>query len=328
MAKQRPQSVLERLQQSPHRFDAFKALELAASSLNDDGRLRAVETITNRLVAAPIVAVRDVGDGTLEVEQAMVGILGPTGPMPPSYTEAALAARKRRSPSLAAFLNIFVHRCVLLLKRSIEKYRLPARVASGATPGTDGLLSALFALIGLGLPSLRGRLAMADTDLLPYAGLLASSHRSAAGLAVLLADRLQLPVRVESFSGRWVLVGADEQTALDALRPRFARLGVDAVAGARLWDVQGAFRIIIGPLDYQQFRALAPDQERMRQVVDFVRLYAGPELSFDVQLILAKEEIPACRLTDSPRLGWNTWAIGVPALADSTDSVYDPDQAA
>jgi type VI secretion system protein ImpH len=62
---------------------------------------------------------------------AFVALAGLLGPLPPSYTEAALLARKRRSTSLAAFFDIFVQRLAELFVRAAEKYCLPA--ASPAT---------------------------------------------------------------------------------------------------------------------------------------------------------------------------------------------------
>jgi type VI secretion system protein ImpH len=56
-----------------------------------------------------------------------------------------------------------------------------------------------------------------------------------------------------------------------------------------------------------------------------VRLYAGPEFDFEVQLVLKASEVPECQLGDQvlspPRLGWNTWMRSRPFERDAEDAV-------
>jgi type VI secretion system protein ImpH len=320
-------SLLERLKTAPHRFDPFEALRHLDHLQRGTGRPRVRGTITNRHVAVPLARTSQEGDDDGAIDVAFVALAGPLGPLPPNYTEAALLARKRRSPSLAAFFDIFVQRLAELFVRAAEKYRLPARVAraaaDGAQAGSDVIAASMFALIGFALPALRGRLSFPDSELLPYAGLLGNRTRSAAGLAVMLTDFLRVPVSIEPFRGRWVAVSPSEQTKLDSVGAQYSRLGVDAIAGARLFDVQGAFRIVVGPLDYPDFLSFSPDGARMRRLVDAARLYAGPHLSFDVQLVLAKQAIPECQLAGTKAmLGWNTWVRMLPATHDSGSAIH------
>ena len=123
----------------------------------------------------------------------------------------------------------------------------------------------------------------------------------------------------------------------------FACLGVDAVAGSRIWDVQGNFRVVVGPVDAAGMRTLMPDRPGLRKLVDLVRAYAGADLGFDVQVVLRAECVPQLQMpgspmpglqmpgmdagqaADPPRLGWNTWAKSLPALADKDDIILDPD---
>jgi len=320
-------SLLDRLRAAPHRFDPFEALRHLDHAQRGGTRPRIRGTITNRHVAAPVTGLSQQGDGDGAIDVAFVALAGPLGPLPPSYVEAALLARKRRSASLAAFFDIFVQRLGELFARAAEKYRLPARVhrdaVDGVQAGGDAIAASIFALIGFALPALRGRLSFPDSELLPYAGLLGNRTRSAAGLAIMLGDFLGVPVHVEPFRGRWVAVSPGEQTNLDSVGGQYSRLGIDAVAGARLFDVQGAFRIVVGPLDYPDFLSFSPDGARMRHLVDVARLYAGVHLSFDVQLVLAKEAIPECQLAGTnAMLGWNTWVRQLPAAHDSGDAIH------
>src|SRR5207302_1785610 len=87
----------------------------------------------------------------------------------------------------------------------------------------------------------------------------------------------------------------------------------------------------VGPLRYAQFNDLLPDRTPVPQrktfflLAQLVRLYIGPELDFDVQLILKAEDVPACRLAEGdgvPQLGWNTWIITATPQQDAEDAVF------
>ena len=47
----------------------------------------------------------------------------------------------------------------------------------------------------------------------------------------------------------------------------------------------------------------------IRSLRGLVRFYAGPELDFDVELVLKKDEVPGSTLggDGGPRLGWTSW---------------------
>jgi type VI secretion system protein ImpH len=97
------------------------------------------------------------------------------------------------------------------------------------------------------------------------------------------------------------------------------------VCGDRVWDVQSAFRLRIGPLTYQQFVRFMPDGDELARLAHLTRLYVGPAMSFDVQLTLRKEDVPDLSLGDgeaAPRLGWNTWVKSEPFRRDADEAVY------
>ena len=165
-----------------------------------------------------------------------------------------------------------------------------------------------------------------------YAGLLAHRPRCALGLEGLLHDYFRMPVRVLQFQGEWLRIDADKQSRLGDLGGS-ARLGVTAVVGARVWDVQGKIRIRLGPLTYAQYRDLMPDRQPFRQrkaffkLAHLVRTYVGPELDFDVQLVLRAEEAPELRLPvgteEGPQLGWNSWLPAQSFPGDLGDGVFE-----
>jgi type VI secretion system protein ImpH len=154
-------------------------------------------------------------------------------------------------------------------------------------------------------------------------------------LEALLLDYFGLPVKVGQFHGQWLKLDPMNQSRMGDGASN-CELGVNLVAGDRVWDVQGKFRIRMGPLRYAQFteflpdRALVPERKTFFLLVHLTRVYVGPELDFDVQLILKAQDIPACRLGDgegfSPRLGWNTWVSSLPFRRDSEDAVFEAEE--
>ncbi len=347
-----PRTLAARLAAAPHRFDGLHALrlaELGCARLGTDAppdeepvRLVAVQGLA--FAPAPVASVAQEGEHR-RVRIAFLGLTGPLGVLPQPYSELVQKADRLRNRAVSAFLDVFNHRLAGLFVRASEKYRLglllqreatkpqgPAGRAPQADAAGDPASRAMLALAGFGTPHLRGRMAVGDEVLLFYAGLFAARLRPPGALQAMLADYLGMEVRVEPFSGRWVPIAQGEQTRLPRLgeAPRFARLGIDTVAGARTWDVQGNFRVVVGPVDTEGMRALMPDQPTLRRLVDLVRAYAGLDLGFDVQVVLRADCVPALALAgpgapDAPRLGWNTWASFLPALADKDDIVLDPD---
>jgi len=165
--------------------------------------------------------------------------------------------------------------------------------------------------------------------LLRYAGHFAHFPRSAVILEAILSDHLQVPVTIEQFVGRWLALDADECSLLPSPAcpdGQFNRLGVDLVIGAQVWDVQSSFRFRLGPLSRRVFTQLLPGGAGLRQLIALTRMYAGPELEFEVQLVLEAAEVSRCRLDGrlgvGSRLGWNSWLCSRPPEKDRDDTRF------
>jgi len=170
-------------------------------------------------------------------------------------------------------------------------------------------------------------MAVDDAALPFYAGILAQQHRSAVMLERLLGDYLDRPTRVVSFVGRWLRLRPEEQTRLGT-RGAFNRLGADAVAGRKVWDVQGKYRIRVGPLSLRDFHEFLPGGPAAARLSALARFYDRGELDFDVQLVLRREEVPACRIgrdADAARLGRSAWLKRRAFVRDADDATFRPD---
>jgi type VI secretion system protein ImpH len=270
------------------------------------------------------VATLDETHGRAELEVTLMGLNGPSGVLPGYYSQLILESRRGRNPALRDFFDIFNHRALSLFVRAAEKYRLP--LSSRDHHGDEGPVAAVIeALIGIRQESLLRRQAVSDDTLIFYGGHLSKRTPTAGALGQLLSDYFGSPARIEQFVGSWATLRTDEQSTL-AAGGAFCQLGVNAVAGARVFDVQGSFRIGVGPLGYEQFLRLLPDAEQMAALSDLARTYAGPALNFDFQLTLKGGEVPDIELSmaSAPRLGWNTWLPITGVRGDASDAIFQP----
>ncbi|MEM7497636.1 MAG: type VI secretion system baseplate subunit TssG [Pseudomonadota bacterium] len=312
--------VFESLMAAPTRFEPMTALRIAGAEAARLGFALEVETpATTAFVETPVQAVR-LEDGAVVITASLAGLVGPLSPLPLGYTEIVAASTRRRSRALGRFLDLFAMRLTTLFLEAGEKYNLPALLQWRPADGNT-IRHALHSLIGFGTEGLRQRSPAGEDGLLRYAGLLAQRRRSAEGLRTLLMAEFALAVRIEQFRPRWVAVPESEQTSM---RGGAAVLGRNVMAGARFLDRSSGVRIVIGPVRYATFLALEPGRDRMERIRRLARLYLGPALDFDIQVILDRRDVPETQLgAGGPgvRLGWNAWARGLPAARDSDEAI-------
>jgi type VI secretion system protein ImpH len=363
-------NVVERLYREGYAFDFFQAvrvlerLDRARKPVGHGGppRDEVARFRAHLSLSFPPSAIHEVlppsADGPVpRMTVTFLGLTGPSGILPRHYTELLLRldreAKGTERYQLRAWLDLFNHRLISLFYRAWEKYRfwLPYERGEFARDEPDPFTLSLFSLIGLGLQPLRKRFQVSfvreaegrsteqvlaridDLALLYYSGLLAQRPRSAVALEALVADYFGLAVEVRQFRGRWLLLEPDNQSRLGGAN---GELGVTVVAGDRVWDVQSKVRLRLGPLRRARFDEFLPDRAPVGERKAFfllshlVRLFVGPELDFDVQLVLRATDVPACQLADDgglgPRLGWNTWMLTGPAGRDAEDPVFEGEE--
>jgi type VI secretion system protein ImpH len=267
-----------------------------------------------------------------EMTIAFLGLTGPAGVLPHHYTQTVIDRLRLKDRTLLDFLDLFNHRIISLFYRAWEKHRVPPLLERSHAEGVEDLFTrSLYSLVGLGAPALRNRLEARDEHFLYYSGLFAHAPRNPLSLERMLAEWFGLPVGVLQFQGQWLRLETSEQTAMPtAPRPRGlnAQLGATAIAGERVWSIESKFRVRLGPLGYDAFQQLLPGSRMLTQLGQVVRTYAGPELDFDAQVVLRRDEVPACELAPAglgARLGWNTWATSRTPDRDADDAVFIAD---
>ena len=345
-----------RLLAEPSRFDFFQAVRLLEWLARQEARMGARpagyavgedhapqhEAVRFRAIpalgfpAGPIAALApppaepEGPPRPVEMSVAALGLTGPSGALPAHYTALMIERIRAKDFTLRDFLDLFHHRIASLFYRAWEKYRFPIAyegVERTGQPEEDRFTQALYALVGLGTPGLRGRLSVDDEAVLFFGGYYAHWPRNAQSLERLLADYFEVPVEVRQFHGAWLYLAEEDQSCLPGKghSGRNHCLGRTLLAGSRVWDVENRFRIRLGPLGYAEFCRFLPSGDALRRLAELTRLYVGPQFDFDVQLVLRAEEVPWCRLgdrADPPRLGWTTWVRARAFSHDVDDPVF------
>jgi type VI secretion system protein ImpH len=360
-------SVTERLFAEPYSFDFFQAVRilekvyrdkhpvgLTHPPLDEVARFRAHLSLTFPPSSIFELLKPDHDRPYPLMTVTFMGLTGPSGALPTHYTQLLMdLGRDVRGPerrSLRDWFDLFNHRFISLFYRAWEKYRfaIPYERGEAFLTEPDAFTRSLLSLIGLGTKGQRDRLQVYtlrheasewepqrqtlaridDLALIYYSGILSQRPKNATNLRTLLSDYFELPTEVQQFRGQWLQIDPAHQTCLGT----HGMLGVNTVAGSKVWDVQTRFRVRLGPLTYRQFENCLPDREPVPRrktfflIVQLTRQFAGPELDFDVQLVLAASEVPKCQLQDSgfgARLGWNTWLISKTPGRDADEPVFE-----
>lgn len=312
------------LVQHGYRFDFFQAVRLLGCVYPDrqtvgaDG-LSAQEVVRFRAhqsLSFPPSAIHDIKPPSnerrpVEMTVTFMGLTGSQGVLPRHYTELMLERLLAKDSAFRDFLDLFNHRVISLFFQAWEKHQCVMGFEQWLLKGKeDRVAHCLFALAGLGTRGLRDQLAIDDRSVLRYVGLLGQRPRSAEALQQCLSDYFDVPVKIKQFIGAWLTLEETDLTTIGVSGMNNI-LGQSALAGTRVWDQQAAFQVELGPLGFQQFHGLLPSGRSYPTLVQLAKLFAGPELDFDVHLVLKAEEVPSTRLLSddnyAPRLGWTTW---------------------
>lgn len=336
--------LLERaLREDPHSFEFFaavRALERLRPDRSAVGEFGDPETEVAHFtvpaaLAFPASQIQALDledeDGPAEMDVNFMGLTGPSGVLPYVYTQLLIDRDRERDTAPAAFLDIFHHRIISLFYRAWEKHRFGVRhekaVRTPSPPGErkrlDPLTEHLLDLSGVG-PELGDEADPARRYALSYyMGLLAPQQRSAVALEQLLGDYFGVPAKVEQFAGGWFTVGRQDQCELDD-GTISSQLGFGALVGDEIYDPQGRVRIRLGPLTRERYEAFLPTGSAHADVRRLAMLFAHGQFEFELQLVLARDEVPGVRLGEGlgeQRLGWTTWALSRPRREDADETV-------
>ena len=245
------------------------------------------------------------GRTRFDLEIACMTLYGVDTPLPLHITEKILHSD---STAVRDFLDIFNHRILSLLYRIWGRYRLHV----GCTQwGEDDLTRQINDLIDL------PEIPMA----LRYAGIFFQRPRSATGLEHLLRAYFpDVPVAVEQCLPREITISPRQQCQVGMSG---CSLGQDLILGERIVEVNGSFRVCVGPLSREHRGDFLPDSDQVQRIHALVDAWCQEPLDWELLVLRASEDIQsACLSGDNPRtrLGINSW-LGQPPDASTATTL-------
>jgi len=247
------------------------------------------------------------------VRTTFMGLYG-VDAMVPSHMIDDIVLREEGHEVVEAFLDRFHHRFVTLLYRAWKKYRYPESFRAG---GTDAHSRNLLCLVGFGWGGKPQRAGLPDARMLALLGLLNLRTRTPEGLAGVIA--LAVPgveVGVDEFFPAFTGTGtprplSGDLCARDTGTERVRGLGGGYVLGRRLAYRSRAVRVTLRPGDARQAHDLLPGAWLQRELIAFVRLYAGVKADVHLRMQVSSRIAPLPAIGTAPagpepRLGWTT----------------------
>ncbi len=105
----------------------------------------------------------------------------------------------------------------------------------------------------------------------------------------ILADTFQIEVLVKQFQGQWIHLDKSDQTKMGHAPLGSVlnnRLGMDTVAGSRIWSVENRFQIVLGPLRYSAFMDFRQLDRCCRNCWTLYELMSDPTMILTFELFL------------------------------------------
>lgn len=325
--------IEEKLRREPYTFDFFQALRLLERFRPEKksvGQFVQPEAEVAHFRAHPSLAfpasqIQEAewpDEGPVRMLVNFMGMIGPEGVLPNPYTSLIIERQREGDNTLRDFLDIFNHRIISLFYRAWRKYRVDVACERGER---DLFSRNLLSLLGLGTEGMRDRQTLSDDSLIYYSGLLAQRPRSAQALQQILSDYFDVPVAIEQFSGGWYRLDRETQCRLSEENTDSGELGFGAVVGDEMWNQQSRVRIVLGPLSLERYADFLPDGQSFKPLKSWVRFFSSEEWDFELNLILDREQVPACTLgtrgVSGPQLGWVSWVKSAPFQRDPGDTV-------
>lgn len=260
--------------------------------------------------------------GQLKIQLFGLGMLGPNGALPIHFTEIVRErSEAHRDTTTADFLNLFHHRALTQFYQAWAH----AQSTAGLDRSGEEVFSRYIGWLAGSEPK-----EIAHSPIPSHARLAASAHhvresRNPDGIVATLAQFFGVPVRLEEFVLHWIAVDPTEH-ALLGCPGTSSVMGQGAMLGEMVPDRQHKFRLIIGPLNLQQYLNFTPNGRDLPVLIEWVRSFVGYEFVWEVELQVIPDSAPPAVLGSTERLGWSTW-LGEPERSRAiTGMVFEPEQ--
>jgi type VI secretion system protein ImpH len=325
------ESLIERLQTEPWRYGFFALMRRIGANPEIDpiGTALLPQAEPFRLGQQPglVFAPREIASvgvtrGRLKVRLFGLGMLGPNGPLPIHVTEIAREREEHRGdPTLSNFFDLFHHRCLTLLYRAWAS----AQSAAGLDrPGNERFTFYIASLTGHEVREIE------QGPLPAHARLSAAPHliresRNPDGLSATLTHYFGVPVHIEEYAFHWLELAYSKRSRL-GVPGAGSTMASNCILGETIPDRQCRFRIVIGPVDIDDYQRFTPRGSDLLRLVEWVRAFVGEELHWELELKIRPRSAPAAVLGGPQQLGWSAWLGESPSPEPVTGMRFEPER--
>jgi type VI secretion system protein ImpH len=236
-------------------------------------------------------------------------------------TEVAYSrAESYQDHTLVDFADLFHHRALSLFYRA---WASAQSTASLDRPHDERFSFYVASLIGTEVREARCSCLPAHARYSAAAHLVREA-RNPDGIASAMSHYFGVPIAVEEFVHHWITLDENGKTELGRPGPA-GIVGDGAVLGEAIPDCQHKFRLVIGPLDLDQYLRLTPHGADLATLVEWVRAFVGHEYDWEVKLLVKPRAAPPARADESQRLGYATWLGTAPDDEPVVGMVFEPE---
>ena len=227
-----------------------------------------------------------------------------SGPLPQTFCELILDRERNKDCAPSDFLDIFLHRMVMLFYLG-KKKRDPSLVWK--KDFQTSIEKIVDSLASLGRSSTEFK-TFSDVQWLRHAGIFGGAPRSSSNLLTLIKNRMNLNnVTCCEFNGSW----SDISSQRSSLGVGYENtvLGKNAVLGKKSWNLSSGLLIEIKKLDMRMFLSLLPTGKKYAELVKLIYRFLPRNISVLLKLYLGQQHKKNRKLStqSTMRLGWNSW---------------------
>ncbi|MFC5472441.1 type VI secretion system baseplate subunit TssG [Paraherbaspirillum soli] len=260
--------------------------------------------------------------GKLDIRLLGLGLWGPQGPLPLHLTELAYnRAEGHQDHTLVAFADLFHHRALSLLYRAWSSSQATASLDRGDDEKFSFYVGSLTGIA----PQEAQHSCLPTHARLASAAHLVREARNPDGIAATLSYYFGVPVAIEESIFQWVAIAAAEHSKLGRPGPASV-MGEGALLGEMIPDCQHKFRLVVGPLELDQYLRFTPHGADLPTLVEWVRSFIGYEYAWELKLLIKPRAAPPARADTAQKLGYSTWLGQAPDLQPVTGMVFEPEQ--
>lgn len=290
-------------------------------SLQTEPHEEAVRFEADASIAFPISDVQELRvnqSNQIIMTTAFLGLHGSQSPMPGYYLDNLAWESAQGERKLTDFLDMFSHRWTQFIYHIWRKYRYYVCFRNG---GTDDFSQRMYALVGLGSQSIRGRMAINHSKMLAYAGALANPGRSPEVICSLVSHCFDLDeVALQGWQLRKMNIAPEQQNRLGSRGILGCKingksvLGQNFSIGSTVPDRGGKFLLCIDNLSRERFLSFLPNGENFLPLTLFVAFILRDQFAWDLRLGIAPDQVGGMTLGNEQNslLGWTSF-LGNPA---------------